>query len=349
VKEKIIKGTFIQPEFIIDWSREEYDKHFERYLELGFDHIILQWSEYMEPKTGTWFTYYPTNIFNRITKNDLLTKLLEAGSKYQIKVYLGLGTSKDWWSIIKKSPMEFDKWFSKQADENIILLKDIWSTYSNNCYRQAIAGWYIAYEPDNINFNSKEKRNVFIKHCERIVRTGHEYSKLPIVMSPFFNRAFEQNYGPQKWGGLMHDIAKGTGIDIIAVQDGIGCRRQAIDDKEQKRSKALKDVDKWFKASLKGIKKARNNTRLWADIETFTEKIEEGKSVFYSASIKRIVKQIKIEKPFVEKITSFSFQAYQDFDKDEELFESYKKYVSDYKSRNEGIFWLDRIFHIFFK
>ena len=342
MKRKIIQGTFIQPAFIINWTKESYNEHFKRYRKLGFDHVILQWSEYCEAETGNSFTYYPSITPNRTTKIDLITNLLEAGGEYDIRVFLGLGASKEWWSNIRKSPFAFEKWFSKQANDNISLLKDIWDTYAKRDCNKAIAGWYIVFEPDNINFNTSEKRKVLIKNCERIIDTAHKYTNLPIVMSPFFNRSFEQSQGPQKWGELIYDIAKGTGIDIIAIQDGIGCRRELIDDQDQARAKALKDVDKWFKASMKGIKKAGNNSKLWADIETFTERIEKGKSAFYAASIDRIIKQIEIEEPFVDKITSFSFQAYQDFDKSIELFECYENYVNDCIIQKKRLFWLDR-------
>lgn len=330
--KKIIQGTFIQPELIANWIKDDYDKHFESYHKLRFDHIILQWSEYCEIETGKRFTYYPTNLSDKEIKADILTNLLEAGRKYDIKIYIGLGTNGKWWSNIKKSPEKFEEWFSEEAHNNILLLKDIWNTYSNADCKQAIAGWYIAFEPDNINFNGAKKRNIFIKYCERIVRAAHEYTKLPAAISPFFNRAFYIIFGPKKWERLIQDTVKGTGIDIIAVQDGIGCRREPIDDHDEERIKALGNVDRWFRASLRGIKKSGNTSELWADIETFTEKVEKGKSVFYPASIERIIKQIAIEEPFVKKVTSFSFQAYQDSDKNEGLFESYQKYVDDCKN-----------------
>lgn len=328
---RILKGTFIQPWLIMDWDDQLYDRHINAYKSIGFDHIILQWSEFYDMSNGTRKTYYPSSLHGREIEKDLVGSLLVHSKDYGLKVYLGLNINDQWWEVISKTPAVLDRWLRDEFRESIKLVEDIWNKYKQfaaGC-PEILAGWYIAFEVDNINFNSKEKQNIISKHYNMICNYIYQHTGLPVIISPFFNRALGMIYGPCAWERIWTNILRQCKIDIFALQDGIGCRREFGPFDDESREKAIKTVGKWFRATKKAIKKSGSKTELWSDLETFTEIVREGKNKFISAPVDRIAKQINAEAPYVEKFTSFSFQAYQDFDKDEELFNQYKEYVQN--------------------
>lgn len=328
--KKNIAGTFIQPKSITDWREQDYDLHFKEYKELGFDHIILQWTEYYDIQNQVRRTYYPSDLAGREMEKDLLTSLLRYCEKNKLKAYIGLNINDQWWEIISGTPAKFDEWWRQEALEGIKLADDIWSKYNTFAVRGesgAFGGWYISFEVDNLNFNTLEKQNILSKYYNLIIDHIHNQTRLPVMISPFFNRAFSVIYGPKKWSTMWENILSQTSLDIIALQDGIGCKREFGIFDDTKRVKAIKNVGKWFEATREAIKKSGKNIELWSDVETFIEEVSDGKSKFSSAPLERIISQIEAERPFVNKFTSFSFQAYQDFDKNEEEFKKYKRYL----------------------
>lgn len=212
---------------------------------------------------------------------------------------------------------------------SVELIDDIWNKYANQEVVYPIAGWYIASEVDNFNFRAIEKQNILSKQYKRIANYAHEKTNLPIMISPFFNRALGKLFGPRKWYKMWINILNQAPIDILALQDGIGCIREPRIIADIDRKYAIRNVGKWFSAMKDAIKKAGGKTEFWSDIETFTEYIVEGKSYFKPAPLERILKQIEVESQYVTKITSFSFQAYQDYDVNDELFKQYQNYIKN--------------------
>lgn len=331
ISKKILEGTFIQPNLILDWESEQFDRHFKEYRTIGFDHIILQWIEYKNLSANIRYTYYPGTLQGRKLEKDLLTNLLKYGLKNNVKIYIGLNINDEWWKAIGKSPKEFNEWWNNEAAESLKLVNDIWSKYKHYAKSygfNTLAGWYMAFEVDNFHFNTIEKQNILAKQYNTVVNYIHKMTGLPVMISPYFNRALGLIYGPKKWRSMWENILSQTNIDIIALQDGIGCDREVMCE-DTNREKAIKNVGKWFKAIRDAIRKSKKKIELWSDLETFVEERVDGKSRFSSASMDRIIRQIEAEAPFVDKFTSFSFQAYQDYDKAPGLYEEYKNYVDD--------------------
>lgn len=327
-RKEILKGTFIQPALIKDWNESDYDSHFEKYREIGFDHIILQWSEYKQVSTGKRYAYYPCKLPDRELEQDLLTNLLKYGFKHNIKVYIGLNINDDWWATIMQPPSKFYKWMNEEVIISIKLIDDIFSRYSSSGWFDAAAGWYLPLEVDNLNFNSVEKQNILSSHYNLIINHARKTSKLPIMISPFFNRAFSMVYGPKQWYKMWFNILGQVDIDIFALQDGVGCIRELPIFEDEERKKAIETVGEWFKAAREAVEKTGGRTKLWADVETFTEEFVDCKRKFKAAPLERIIHQMQAERAYVEKFTSFSFQAYQDYDKDEALFNQYRQYAA---------------------
>ncbi len=333
-KKSFIEGTFLQPNSILSWDEKSFDRHIQQYKEIQFEHVILQWTEHYESSTGIRHIYYSSGVKEKKSDKDILTNLLIYGRKHKMKVYVGLNSSDRWWEAFAKSPAEFEEWWKAEAEETIRLADEIWAEYNHFAHSDQFnpfIGWYIPFEIDNISFASKEKQEVLCRQLAVITDHLKQKTGLPVMVSPFFYRSLEAISGPKEWKNMWKHILSQTGIDIIALQDGIGRRREFGSSEEVSREKAIANAKKWFSATLEAIEESGRKAELWANIETFTEVNYGGENKLVSSSIDRIVKQIKAESPYVTGITSFSFQAYQDSDKNHTLFRQYKEYVEQLK------------------
>lgn len=335
-EEKLIKGTFIQPYSIIHWNTSHFEKRFKEYKSLRFDHVIIQWTEFYENQTGIKSVYYPSALDNKRLEKDLLTNLLVYGQKYNIKIYIGLNMNNQWWDNLGWTAEEFDEWWSGEADEAITLVEDIWDKYgrfASEGHFESFGGWYIPFEIDNVTFYSIEKQNILCRGLSRITNHIKKKSNLPVMVSPFFYREAGVFYGPDEWTKMWDKLLKKVSIDVIALQDGVGRKNVLGFEEDHYRVQAVKSVGAWFRATRAAIDKSDRKVELWSDLETFTEVINKDRKSLKSASWGRILAQMKEESPYVHKFTSFSFQAYQDYDIDKKLFLEYKKYLKGLEKR----------------
>lgn len=328
-KRKILQGTFIQPSSIVNWSEGDFDRHFKEYADLHFDHVILQWTEYVDPE-GNKHIYYASSLSNRNLEKDLLGKMLRYGRKYGIKVYVGLNMDEQWWETYTKTPAQFDQWWKKKMGVSASMVDDIWSGYGEYAGTKgfsSFAGWYIPFEIDNLSFNTDERRDILCKQLSKLTNHIKNVSGLPVMMSPFYYRSAEIISGPKNWEDMWVYILSKVDIDIIALQDGIGRVREPSLMEDSDRSNAIKNAKRWFDSTRQAVNKSGKAVELWGNVETFTEQINNGSSVYKTAPLDRILKQIEVERPYVEKFTSFSFQAYQESDSSKRAMEEYKKYL----------------------
>lgn len=324
---KNITGAFIQAASILEWTPTQYDMNFRRYKELNFDHLIIPACEIStENKINS---YYPTIQKNRVIIKDLYTPLFEYASKYKIKLFVSSRYNELWFEKITRPNEEFIHWFNNEIDTNIHVCNELYQMYKkyNTKDFKAFGGWYITYEVDNLNFMDKGKQVQYAKSLNILCNTLHKISWLPIMIAPFFNRTLLPPHDYKGWKTIWSNILKYLDIDIFALQDGIGCLNET-EDPLKSRNQAMKNINKWLKSTKEAIKASGKEISLWTDLETF-EQYFEGDNSFKAkpAPLDRIIKQIKTESPYVDKITSFSLHEYQNFNKYPIDYKNYQNYL----------------------
>lgn len=278
-----LSGSFFQVYLVNGWKRAEFDKNFRVLKNRGMDHVIWQWTADSFHKK----TYYPTAMsgWENELGYDAVGISLASAKATGLQVWLGLNWTDDWWNHYAN-----DKdWLQNEFKIGQKVCKELWSRYGSE-YGDTIAGFYITMEVDNVNYDSAVQQQNMVDVYTTITNYIHKQTKKPVMVAPFFNEAGGAT--PQAYANFWGKILAKAPIDIIALQDGVGVHHATAS-----------SVGVWYQKMHAKIKAVRPKTELWSDLETFDEINEDYKP----ASTARILAQIKAEKPYVKKFTTYAW------------------------------------------
>jgi hypothetical protein len=301
VGAQLLDGGFFQPSLVVNWTDTRFSAEYDAMKEVAMNHVIWQWTVDSKSKQA----YYPTTLpgFSWISSKDLVEISLKEAKKKGLKVWLGLNWSDDWF----KNYANNEKWLTNEVSLSKSIVQELWRQYGDT-YANTIAGFYLPMEVDNLNFQDEEKQKRIAKAYKEITEAIHSTTAKPVMIAPFFNQTTGQ--GILKYADMWGDILKIAPIDVIALQDGIGCGHASVS-----------TIGKWLDAFGTKIREVRPATQLWSDLETFTPELA-------SAPIERVISQIHAERKYVSKFTSFSFNHYDSPNNGHaEQFRQYKEYV----------------------
>jgi hypothetical protein len=179
----------------------------------------------------------------------VVERALAAADASGAQVYLGLQINDDWWTkYLTDRP-----WLDNEAKVANALADDLWKRYGQHV---SLTGWYLGFEVDNVESTRAEWDNLVAFY--RTV--GNHLHKLtpgkPIVIAPFFNPT--AGLSASQWQTMWEYVLKRSPIDVLALQDGVGCGardQSATAGVVQRRPKR----DSAF----------RPHMQFWADTETF--------------------------------------------------------------------------------
>ncbi len=310
---KLLQGTFFQPFLVTDWDPSAFDAEFKYLADARMTHVIWQWTVDSKEKTA----WYPTTLegYKQVTEGDAVEVSLQAGLKNNLAVWLGLNNNGDWFGYHASKP----DWLRNEFAISRRIVKDMWEKYSAK-YKEAIAGFYLPLEVDNIFITAKRDQKLMAEVYRDICDYIHNMTGKPVMVAPYFNQYWPlSSLNPREYAAFWHDILLAADIDIVALQDGIGVFHSD-----------LRNIADWYMFLKAGMQTARPKSQLWTDIETF---VTTSLTDHVPAKIERVIKQIEVEAPYVKGITSFSFCHYdsphQGFVKQ---YQEYMEYV-----RNHGI------------
>lgn len=273
---------------------------------VGMDIFIFQWTADGKNKT----TIYPTKLegWKHAAPYDQLERGLATAQKYDIKVFMGLAFSEDWW---EKQGSD-RAWLMQQAAAMNQVADEIYANYYAR-YPQSFTGWYINWEMDNVsgyNTDASHRQNM-IDALNTVAEHLHSLNpKLVSSIAPYFTT----NDGMQskEWGSFWQNLLSQTDIDVLMLQDGVGVGHAEV-----------KDIPEWFEAVCAGVHAA--GKQCWDDLENF---IGES-AVNHPAALERIIAQHQAAAPYVDKIVTFSFNAAMSpvFGNDAKAYDAYKAYV----------------------
>lgn len=301
VGAQLLDGGFFQPSLVVKWTGPDFSAEYDAMQAVAMHHVIWQWTVDSKNKQA----YYPTTLpgVARISSKDLVEISLNEAKKKGLKVWLGLNWNDDWF----KNYANNEKWLTNEVSLSKNIVQELWRQYGN-AYANTIAGFYLPMEVDNVNFRDMEKQQRIARAYKEITEEIHNTTAKPVMIAPFFNQNTGQ--GVFKYADMWGDILKVAPIDVIALQDGIGCGHASVS-----------TIGKWLDALETKIREVRPETQLWSDLETFTPGLKP-------APIERIMSQISAEHPYVSKFTSFSFNHYDSPNNGHaKQFRQYKEYV----------------------
>ncbi len=299
-----LSGGFIQYQ---DWMMKLTPNQWRRELsamrKIGAKVIILQ-----------GLAANQQSFISQPDSNDPTTIILKYADQHHIKVFLGLLSVDSWWNHTMDAA-----YLSRLAQRESDFAGKVWHRYRS--YR-AFAGWYIPTELWDGSWNS-EQVAALNRFLLRISAECHRLSdKLPVAISPFYSGTLT----PPQFQALYQKMLHRAGIQIVMLQDGVGARNlgEAI----------LQRVVPYFQAMEKACKS--DHVKLWANAESFHIEhgtpVNTGSTQFVPASISRLIQQLQMEAPYVQRIITFDLFHYMSPYRgpaQARLYEEYRKWMKD--------------------
>ena len=281
-----LAGSFFQIYLVNGWQRQTFEDKFQVLKTRGMDHVIWQWTADSFHKK----TYYPTKMsgWENEVGYDAVGISLAAAKAKGLKVWLGLNWTDDWWNHYGSDRT----WLQNEFAIGQTVCDELWNNYKKD-YIDTIAGFYITMEVDNVNYDNPAHQQNMINVYSSLTNYIHRQTHKPVMVAPFFNEICGMT--AVGFADFWGQILKKAPIDIVAMQDGVGVHHVRTT-----------TVGDWYKAMQTTIKATRPATELWSDLETFDEVNDE----FNPASNARILEQIKAERPYVKKFTTFAWLHY---------------------------------------
>jgi hypothetical protein len=272
-----IEGTFIQYE---DWmmklSRRDWQLELEAMSRAGMRTVVIVWLRWNES------SFMPQEQ----SFVDPTATILDYAASHDMKVFVGLAYADFWFQCL-----DDPQYVSQVSRTSTAVANEAWKRYGRY---PAFAGWYLSpelrdanYAPYHISLVRTFWRHVG-DHCRAI--SGGK----PVAIAPSMSGLV----APDTFQSTYTALLRGSGIDIVMFQDGVGARRWDADFETR--------IVPYFQAMQTACRQAA--VTLWSDIEIFHKTGEPSRSV--PASAERIRRQLAVESPFVEKFIMFDFFHY---------------------------------------
>lgn len=303
---KTITGTFYQPSKTCPLVKdpEKWETLFKEMKDLNMDTIIIQWI--VRDDTA----YYSTELpWIKQKSTNTLRIIFDQAEKCGFRVIIGLYFSDLWWK------QEKDHLTKDVFTKNCEIIREIKARHlPNPCF----SGWYLPQEISNYTTTLpylKDEIRTFLKEMSRI--RDEETSGATISLAPFFNAQNDRFSSPPEFGEWWKQVAEGTGLNIIMLQDGVGAHPVPWE--------KMTDYFSALNHSLQG-----SGIEIWSDLEIFQRQGEGETRSLKPASFERVKKQMLLESPLVNKIVCFAYPNYA-FSilgmEQRTLHESYKNYI----------------------
>ncbi|MDR3628624.1 MAG: DUF4434 domain-containing protein [Ignavibacteriaceae bacterium] len=287
-------GSFITGDFCYSWTDARWQQEFTAMKNAGMHYIIIQAIADSYPGKITK-TLYPSSLPNsEMAANgnaaypDIVDACLRNAELAGIKVFIGIDMSENWWNVYGNDTT----WLYSQMDLDNKICDEVWSLYKTK-YPDAFYGWYWSYEVDNLNFKTQTQQSVLTNAMNR--QLDHliaKNEKLPFMWCPFMNSSLGT---PSAYQAMWQNVFSGlhtTVGDIFCPQDCVGAG-----------GLKLGEVVSWFSALRKAVE-TKSGLVMWSDVETFNINDET------SATMDRIISQLKIEQPYVDNYVTWEYCYY---------------------------------------
>lgn len=278
-----VNGVFIQLDRnYATKTTDDWKTIFQNLKSSNIDTIIIQWSAEND------IIYFDASLDYK-EKYNVLEKIFAVAGDMDFNIYLGLHNETTYWTQIIAPLDVLDNFFYLRVEVNERLVKDLIRKFG---LLKALTGYYIPDEIDDLNWRLPERIEMFNKYLKLMVERIRVYdNKRPIAISAFVR----SRTSPRIFAENINNILRGTGVNILCVQDGAGENNPP----EYYRPFYFEYI-KLFNEDL---------VTLWGVIEVFT-RTSKGEEVFaaQTAPSDRIKRQIVLAKDYFQKLVLFSLQ-----------------------------------------
>jgi len=282
--QPVATGAFIQIRKLVAKSAAWWRTELALMKRIGMDTVVVNFV------ARDRYYYYPTNIAGGLPgRVDSIENILDAADQHKMKVFLGLHMDADQFS---SSSFDLEANLSQGQAE----LNELWARYGDHA---SLVGWYMPQEiNDYMILHQPQLRDNVVAYTRQVTNKARSLTRLPMMISPFFGQNPDAAAYARWWDetGLPQ-----TGVDIVALQDGVGTHRTTIDE-----AKAV------F-AALRPVM-AKHRVEFWANNESFNQvhgwPIDDRRWAAEPTDIETFIAQIESTTPYVKKSITFEFSTY---------------------------------------
>ncbi|STX29240.1 Uncharacterised protein [Legionella beliardensis] len=245
-----------------------WESLFKEAHNLGINHIIIQWSSYDES------AFYP--VINQ-PFNSLLFTVIKAAQKEHLTITMGLNYNRQFWQALSGSDAELNAYLEQhyqQQQTTMPYLMNLINTADPE--GNTVAGWYIAEEIDDLNWQNDKRRNLLKNYLSQLTQLlKSQRPNWPISLSTYATGQVD----PKQVAALYKFLFTNTTIDNFLFQDSIGTQNLTLS--------TLEDYLKIITAAHEGSDK-----QFAVIVELFIE--DSKQNVFLSAPPDLVLPQLKI-------------------------------------------------------
>ncbi len=227
--------------------------------------------------------HYHSSTFEEWQEPDTVAMTMQAAAEHGMGVYLGLDLNLSFWDRKR----DFKRMMKRDLERNRLVLGELLNLYRGH---PALRGIYISNEPDRDNVDTAERADALRGFLGDMYQTIKDACGLPVLCSPFFSKSLPPAELATWWDGFVDRPM----FDIIAMQDGVGCRQRKIDPE---------DIPPLYERLAPVL--ANKGIRFWNNVETF-EFLKWGEPLT-PAPFERINQQYEAGKPFVERTITWEY------------------------------------------
>jgi hypothetical protein len=273
---KLIEGTFLQFQTAMrEVSPAQWAQELDAMRAVKMHTIILQWTQ--------------VDGQNLFEPPDPFPTILELAHQRRMKFVFGLRHDSRWWREWGNA-----EYLREEARESAALAREVYRRYGKH---PAFAGFYIPYELWDGSFTDAQLKNL----RELLHTVGTVCRQLapgkPVFLAPFFAGLLP----PERFEQLWLKLLQGKPVDVVALQDGVGAR--GWDEQIEER------VPPYFAAMQRACR--QQGVKLWCDLECFRlTNANPSRPQFAPASAERVIRQLRVVSPYVERVVTFDFYHY---------------------------------------
>lgn len=256
----------------------EWDERLAFLQGLRMDTLIVQFSVI----EGT--AYYPSQHFAQAPAgSDPTAAMLAVAERAGFAVHLGVASDEqNWWDIPNRRS-ELPGYVPREAERNNLISQELIERYGGS---PALAGIYLSHEihlgDEWAGDNLPHLVELFNRMTDGVKRWAPEAA---VSTAPFFSLRGTIEQYEQRWRQFLGQ----THLDILMLQDGVGCERHITVD----------DIVPYYAATAGAC--ADTGVEFWSDLELFD--LSPPKIV----PPERIAIQLAREAPYVSRIVAYSF------------------------------------------
>jgi hypothetical protein len=281
--QRPLSATFLQFQswMLEGLAEKDWQAELDAMQKSGIDTIVIQWLKYDQTR------FYPAHA----PRLDAVETILSYADRHRMQVILGLSFDSSWWSA------DDDPAFLEGiAARTLAFAAKVARRYGSH---QSFAGWYIPYELGDRDYDDEEVA-ALRSALRRVARGCHKLTgrHLPVAASIFFSGKLP----PEAVSGIYRDLIKGSEIDIVIVQDGVGTN--------QWEGKVKEKAGPYLTQLARAIRQA--GAHPWVGIEIFATSSAAGgrEAPRLPAPGTRIAEQLEVASPLFERSVMFDFFHY---------------------------------------